>query len=79
MWVADNSRNTLKMIDETNKKKNARNVSTHDFSTLYTKIPLLDLKTKLKSVIDKAFKGGQRQHILVNEYNASWYGKSNKI
>ena len=79
MWVADNSRNTLKMIDETNKKKNARNVSTHDFSTLYTKIPLLDLKTKLKSVIDKAFKGGQRQHILVNEYNASWYGKSNKV
>ena len=79
MWVADNSRNTLKMINETNKKKNARNVSTHDFSTLYTKIPLLDLKTKLKAVIDKAFKGGQRQHILVNEYNATWYGKSNRV
>ena len=37
-----------------------------------------DLKTKLKSVVTKSFKGGQTQHILVNEYNASWYGKSNK-
>ena len=78
MWIADNSRTTLNMIDDVNRRKSARNVSTHDFSTLYTKIPLDDLKTKLKNVIDKAFKGGQKQHVLVSKFNAAWYGKSEK-
>jgi len=78
MWIAENSQSTLEMISSVNKRKNARNVSTHDFSTLYTNIPLDDLKIKLKNIIDKAFKGGQKQHVLVSKYNATWHGKTVK-
>ena len=33
-----------------------------DFSALYTKIPLDDLKEKLKQIVNKAFKGGHNKY-----------------
>ena len=42
-WVINNNQEVLDDIKSINEKKNARNVQTFDFSTLYTKIPSEDL------------------------------------
>ena len=42
------------------------------FSTLYTNIPLEDLKKKLKKNVEKAFKGGNNQYIRVAQRDAGW-------
>ena len=55
-----------------NQRKGARNIECLDFSTLYTKIPLSDLKEKLKATVDKAFKGGTNQYIKVSQNYATW-------
>ena len=76
-WIAENNMPILEMIDKINKKMSGRNIETYDFSTLYTKIPLSDLKEKLKMVVEKAFKGGTNQYIRVSKFNANW-SKSQK-
>ena len=50
-WIAENSQAILEHIQHINNNKRARNIQTFDFSTLYTKIPLTDLKEKLKKVV----------------------------
>ena len=67
----------LEDIRSVNKKKNARNIQTFDFSTLYTKIPQEDLKEKLKNTVEKAFKGGQNQYIMVKKRGSHWHQKKN--
>ena len=58
------------------KKKNAKQISTFNFSTLYKKIPhdkLLDISYK---VVDLAFEGGTRDYIIINKQGcASWSSK----
>ena len=78
MWIAENSDTTLAMIKNINDRRKGKNVNTFDFSTLYTKIPLEDLKMKLKKVVDKAFKGGQNQYVIITKYQANWSNKKNK-
>ena len=48
MWVANSTGEILEDIEHINKKKNALSVDTFDFSTLYTKINLEDLKERIK-------------------------------
>ena len=64
MWVIDNSADVLEKIDYYNDNTNARNVWTYDFSTLYTNILHIDLKKKMKWVVEKAFDSDKRQKIL---------------
>ena len=72
-WIIDNNKPVLDDIESINEKHAARNIRTYDFSTLYTKIPLVDLKEKLKNVVDKAFKGGQNQYIQITKTRARWH------
>ena len=65
MWIATSTKDILEDITKINVKKKATSVETFDFSTLYTKIRLQDLKEKLKWCIEKAFKGGTNQWIRV--------------
>ena len=74
-WIIENSAQVLQDIHEINTRKSARNIANFDFSTLYTKIPQEDLKEKLKSVVEKGFKGGQNQFITINKNSANWGGK----
>ena len=48
-------------------------MKTFDFSTLYTKIPLDDLKEKLNEIVDKAFKGGHNKYIQITSKTARWF------
>ena len=48
----------LKKIEKINCKANAKTISTFEFSTLHTKLPLLDLISVLHHVVDFALRGG---------------------
>ena len=72
-WIVDNNEVVLDSMESINKKASARNIETYDFSTLYTKIPLQDLKDKLKRTVEKAFKGGNNQYIRVTKEDARWH------
>ena len=57
----------LECISKINKRKNAKQISTIDFSTLHTEIlhdKLLDI---LYKVVDLVFKGGTRDYIVINK------------
>ena len=72
-WIIENNAQVLEDIKFINSKRNARNIKTFDFSTLYTKIPLDDLKEKLKEIVDKAFKGGHNKYIQITSKTARWF------
>ena len=57
-WVIENSKTLLKKLDALNLKKNAKDISTFDFSTLYTKLPHNDLIKVLQDIIE--FVGGRK-------------------
>ena len=79
MWITESTQDILGDIEHLNSKNKATSVSTFDFSTLYTKIDLEDLKDKLRWVVDKAFKGGSNQWIRVQGKEA-WFDKGkNKV
>ena len=59
-WVIQNNSLPLECIKKINKRKNAKQISTFDFSTLYTKIPHDKLLDILYKVVDFVFKGGTR-------------------
>ena len=72
-WVIQNNNSPLESIHKINKRKNAQQISTFDFSTLYTKIPHDKLLEVLYNVIDFVFKGGTRDVISISNIgNASW-------
>ena len=70
-WVIQNNSLPLECIKKINKRKNAKQISSFDFSTLYTKIPhdkLLDILYKVK---DFVFKGGTRDYILIKKQSCA--------
>ena len=75
-WVIQNNSLPLECIKKINKRKNAKQISTFDFSTLYTKIPHDKLLDILHKVVDFVFKGGTRDYIIINKQGcASWSSK----
>ena len=72
-WVIQNNSPPLESIKKINKRKRAQQISTFDFSTLYTKIPHDKLLEVLHSVVDFVFKGGTRDVISIDSLgNPSW-------
>ena len=51
----------IEQLNYLNSKKKAKDISTYDFSTLYTKLKHSDLVQVLKGIIDFAQKGGRRK------------------
>ena len=49
----------IQKLDVINEKRKAREISTYDFSTLYTKLPHDDLIRVLGEIIDFVFEGGK--------------------
>ena len=70
-WVIKNNTLPLECINKINKWKNAEQISTFNFSTLYTKIPhdkLLDISYK---VVYYVFKGGTRDYIIIKNQSCT--------
>jgi len=79
MWIADNSDDILTHMNDLNDDKNAKDVYTYDFSTLYTNIPHDDLKARIEWVINKAFYNDSKQFIYVSNRDATWYKRRNTM
>ena len=59
-WVIQNSKPLLQKLDKINLKKGAKDISTFDFSTLYTKLPHTDLIKILQDLVEFVFNGGRK-------------------
>ena len=70
-WVIQCNSLLLECIKKINKRKNAKQISTFDFSTLYTKIPHEKLLDILNKVVDFGFKGGTRDYIIINKQGST--------
>ena len=59
-WVIQNSKTLLQKLEKINLKKGAKDISTFDFSTLYTKLPHDDLIKVLQDIVQFVFNGGRK-------------------
>ena len=75
-WIVDNTQPVIDKLTKLSSRSAAKNLSTFDFTTLYTKIDHNDLIQVLNSVIDKAFKGGRKKYISFVGKTAFWVGKT---
>ena len=80
-WVIENSSPVIEKLNRINEKKNAKDISTYDFSTLYTKLQHDDLIHNLYEIIDFAFKGGNekkdgnRKYLTISGRSVYWSKK----
>ena len=81
-WTIENSSPIIDKLTRINAKKNAKDISTYDFSTLYTKLKHDDLVANLHEIVDFAFKGGRvgkggnQKYLTVTSHSAFWSKKS---
>ena len=80
-WVIENSTPVIEKLLKVNEKKKAKDISTYDFSTLYTKLPHDDLIDNLDKVVEFAFQGGKgkkdgnRKYLTVRGRSTFWSKK----
>ena len=75
-WVINNSKPLIEKLDVINTRKKAKEISTFDFSTLYTKLPHDDLLRVLNSHIDFVFDGGTSKYLGFTESSTFWKKKA---
>jgi len=68
-WIIESNAPILECISTL---KHARNITTYDFSTLYTNFSLNDIQTALTSVIHLAFKHSKKSYISVYKKSFKW-------
>ena len=64
--VLQNSDPIIQSLNNINKKKRVKSIATYDFPTLYTKLLHDEIKSKLSSILDVAFKGGDKTFISIS-------------
>ena len=80
-WVIENSKPIIDKLEKINSRRGAKDISTYDFSTLYTKLPHDDIIKNLSEIVDFAFSGGNvkkdgnRKFLTVNGRSAYWTRK----
>ena len=80
-WVIENSDPVVEKLTRLNSTKRARNISTYDFSTLYTKLPHDELIANLNEIVDFTFNGGNqkkdgnRKYLTVRGASTFWTKK----
>ena len=70
MWIINNSLDVISVIGK--QQFQARNVSTWDFSTLYTSIPHDKLKDRLHELLERVFTTRRKKFIGTNTYYTFW-------
>ena len=80
-WVIENSSPIIEKLTQINNRKKAKDISTFDFSTLYTKLQHDDLINNLYDIVDFAFNGGNekkdgnRKYLTVINSSTFWSKK----
>ena len=77
-WVISNSKPLIERLDVINTRKKAKDISTYDFSTLYTKLPHGDLLRVLNFHIDFVFEGGTSKYLGFSDNKVFWQRKPKK-
>ena len=77
-WVINNSRPLIEKLEIINTRKKAKEISTFDFSTLYTKLPHNDLLRVLNEHIDFAFDGGSKNYLGYTDSKVFWKKKPSR-
>ena len=77
-WVINNSRPLIEKLEVINTRKKAKEISTFDFSTLYTKLPHNDLLRVLNEHIDFAFDGGTKNYLGYTDSKVFWKKKPSR-
>ena len=77
-WVINNSKPLIERLDVINTRKKAKDISTFDFSTLYTKLPHNDLIKVLNSHIDFVFEGGTGKFLGYSDSKVFWKKKATR-
>ena len=75
-WVLQNCDPVLQSIKQINKRRNAKTISTFDFSTLYTKIPHSKLIKELSNVIDFVYDYGSTTYIAISKFGRAYLCKN---
>ena len=71
-WVTQNNSLSLECNSKINKRKNVKQISAFDFSTLYTEIPHDKLLANLYKVADCVFKGGNRDYLVISKQGCAY-------
>ena len=74
-WVVENSFPIIEKLKIINTRKKAKNISTFDFSTLYTTLPHNLLIQVLTEIINFVFKGNTKTKIGFSEFSTYWTSK----
>ena len=80
-WVIENSSPVIEKLTKINSRKKAKDISTYDFSTLYTKLQHDGLINNLNDIVDFAFRGGNekkdgnRKYLTVINSSTFWSKK----
>ena len=77
-WVLQNVDPIIENTNIINRKKKAKSITTHDFSTLYTTLPHDKLIKRFCNVIDFVFDGGNRTSICISKNNVAYWRKKSK-
>jgi len=76
-WVIQNNETVIESLLRLNKRRKGNRISTFDFSTLYTKIPLSKLLDVLNEIIDFCF-SGPKNILSVTSSGARWVSKGSR-
>ena len=76
--MINNSRPLIEKLEIINTRKKAKEISTFDFSTLYTKLPHNDLLRVLNEHIDFAFDGGSKNYLGYTDSKVFWKKKPSR-
>ena len=71
-WVIKSSMEILEYVNVINNRKSGRNITTYDFTTLYTKLEHTQILEAMFYVIDLAFKKSKQKYISVYKKAAGW-------
>ncbi len=74
-WMITNSDAIVYHQDTINDRLAGSDITTYDFTTLYTMLPPSDILDAMENVIDVAFKKSKYKYISVYEKSSSWSSK----
>ena len=77
-WVIQNNQPVIDSINRINSKRQAKSISTFDFSTLYTKIPHDKLIEVMNEMVDFCFQGDSHKVLAVSKSGCRWVYSSPK-
>ena len=83
-WVIENSSPITHKLNEINRVKGAKDISTYDFSTLYTKLPHADLINVLNEIVEFVFDGKnfrsekKKRFLTITDYSCYWSNKKQR-